>query len=65
VTLANGDVYGKQKIAPGQPWPFLGYFFGGSTPATHESFGALKSRNRGERGPRSRTVSRDTGNCSG
>jgi len=50
VVLANGDIYGTQNIAPGQPWPFLGNIFGGATPVQRESFGALKARYRGERG---------------
>jgi hypothetical protein len=46
VLLENGDCYGSD----GGAWLYLGNMLGAATPAARESFGALKSRYRGERG---------------
>ena len=45
---ANGDVF--YTNGAGNPWSHVGNVFAGPTPAKHETWGALKSRYRGERG---------------
>ena len=47
VMLENGDVYSYLTDAP---WVYYGNLLGGSTPAQQETWGAMKSRHRGERG---------------
>ena len=46
VLLENGDCYGSDGIT----WLYLGNLFGAATPAQAESWGAMKSRYRGDRG---------------
>ena len=45
---SSGDTYFTDNC--GQSWNLVSNVFGGPTPAARESFGALKSRYRGERG---------------
>ena len=44
--LENGDCYGSD----GSSWLYVGNVLGGLTPAQRETWGAMKSRYRGERG---------------
>lgn len=48
--LENGDFYRFAFSAPGgvSGWQYVGNLLSGATPAQRESFGALKSRYRGE-----------------
>lgn len=51
VVLENGDLYIRDPNWSGSPahWIMGGNVFSGPTPAQRETFGALKSRYRGER----------------
>jgi len=48
VLLENGDVYGWNGTAdaPGGYWTYYGNLVGGATPATRESWGAVKAAHR-------------------
>ena len=47
VVMANGDLWTEVS---GGPWQLMPGPFSGPSPAQHESWGAMKSRYRGERG---------------
>jgi hypothetical protein len=51
VMTPNGEIYMRSAVGGGLgPLTLIGNFWDGPTPAHRESFGALKSRYRGERG---------------
>jgi hypothetical protein len=47
---ANGDTYDMAPCCTNYVWTLRSNVFGGPTPATRESFGALKARYRGAPG---------------
>ena len=58
VILSNGDVYVAGSLGPTIPWDYRGNVFGSGTPVQQSTWGAMKSRYRGERAPAQPTQDR-------